>query len=557
MKERIYIYIITLLLMLSSCDDLTLEKYPLDRPSSSTFPSNQKELEAAVWGCYGSLWLGTNYGMVTPALLDVTTDIAWERAETNMQSIGNGTHDINNLWAEQLWKNYYIGIGRCNFLLENAERAEAATSPDVFKRIIAETRFIRAYYYLMLTELWSDVPLVLNSLTLAEAQMPKTGKNEIVDFILKELTEAATDLPAHIGAPEYGRIGKGAAFALKARTAIYNKKYDIALEASKAVMDLEEYEIDDNFSDMFKSATQMNSNEIIFQIPYKEGYKTSGVIRGCTSRMGGGYSSKIPVQVTVDSYDCLDGLSIDKSPLYDPENPYANRDPRLNLTIVVPGSQYMGYQFETHKDSVVCWNYKVSPALRVANQDALNPYSSFSGFVWRKYNEASKPSELDNSETGFIFIRYADVLLMYAEAKVELDQIDESVYQAINKVRQRPSVNMPAITDDKSKAELRNIIRKERKVEFAWEGLRWSDIRRWGIVNEVMNGPLYGRPPRGRLNEAPIVNEYGTPDYSQVSNKDDMRVIEQRKFNPNRDMVLPIPRIEIETNSELTQNPNY
>lgn len=557
MKKNVYVLLTIFIATLYTCEDPSLEKYPLDRPSSSTFPSNQKELEAALWGCYASLWLGTNYGMVPPALLDVTTDIAWERAETNMQSIGNGTHDINNKWAEQLWQNYYIGIGRCNFLLENAERAKEKTEIDVFKRIVAETRFIRAYFYLMLTELYGDVPLVLNSLTLEEAQMPKTEKNIIVDFILSELTESALDLPSNIGDSDYGRIGKGAALAIKARAAIYNKMYDVALDASKAVIDLGEYEIDENFKDMFKSATQKNSNELIFFIPYKEGYKTSSVIRGCTSRMAGGYSSKIPVQATVDSYDCIDGLPIDKSPLYDPQNPYRNRDPRLGYTIVVPGAEYMGYQFETHKDSVVCWNYNVTPHLRVANQDALNPYASFSGFIWRKYNEPSKPSELDNSETSFIFIRYADVLLMYAEAKTELNQIDESVYDAINEVRQRPSVNMPAISKGKSQDDLRNIIRKERKVEFAWEGLRWSDIRRWGIADEVMNGPLYGRPPRGILNEPPTLDENGTPDYSAVSNKGDMRIIEQRKFNPNRDKVLPIPRIEMETNKALIQNPGY
>lgn len=543
--------------MLSSCDDLTLEKYPLDRPSSSTFPSNQKELEAALWGCYGTLRLGLGYSMIPNAHLDVATDIAWERADINTQSLGNGNTDINNSWIERVWQNYYIGIGRCNFLLENSERAEEETSPEVFRRIIAETRVIRAYYYLMLTELWGDVPLVIKSLTLEEAQIPKNQKSEIVEFILKELTESAVDLPSHISDSDYGRVGKGAALALKARTAIYNKMYDVALEASKAVMDLDEYEIDDSFGDMFLSATQRNSSEIIFFIPYKEGYGTWGVIRGCTSRMGGGYSSKIPIQATVDTYDCIDGLSIDKSPLYDPQYPYESRDPRLNFTIVVPGSEYMGYQFETHKDSIQCWNYKVSPPARVSNQDALNPYASFSGFVWRKYNVMSKPSELTASETGFIFMRYADVLLMYAEAKIELNQIDNSVYQAINEVRERPSVNMPSITEGKTQNELRNIIRKERKVEFAWEGLRWSDIRRWGIANEVMNGPLYGRPPRGMLNEPPTLNDYGTPDYSAVSNKDDMRIIEQRKFNPNRDMVWPIPRIEIETNSQLTQNPNY
>ena len=332
--------------------------------------------------------------------------------------------------------------------------------------------------------------------------------------------------------------------------------YNIAAKAAKEVIDSGEYQIDDNFENLFKSATQSNSKEMMFFITYKEGYRTPGIVRGCTSRMGGGYSSKIPVQATVDSYECIDGLPIDKSSLYDPQKPFENRDPRLGYTIVLPGSEYMGFQFETHKDSVECWNYKTSPASRVANQDALNPYATFSGYIWRKYNEISKPSELDNSETAFIIMRYADVLLMYAEAKTELGEIDNSVYQAINEVRQRKSVNMPPITN-KNQSELRSIIRKERKCEFAWEGLRWSDIRRWGIAENVMNEVLYGRPPKDYLHSAPKIDENGTPDYSTVSNKNDMRVIELRSFNKDRDYVLPIPRIEIETNTALKQNPNY
>ena len=555
MKNLLYICLVTTGLSFFSCDS-SLEKYPLDKPSSSTYPSNETELEMALWGCYGSLWLSTNYGMVMPALLDITTDIAWERAEVSMQSIGNGSHDANNSWSEELWKNYYISVARCNYLLDNMERAKAETTPAVYERIKGEVQFLRAYFYLMLTETWGDVPLVTKTLTLAEAQIPQTSKSAIVDFILKELDEAIPALPVHIDANEWGRISKGAALAIKARTALYNNMYDIAAKAAKEVIDSGEYQIDDNFENLFKSATQSNSKEMMFFITYKEGYRTPGIVRGCTSRMGGGYSSKIPVQATVDSYECIDGLPIDKSSLYDPQKPFENRDPRLGYTIVLPGSEYMGFQFETHKDSVECWNYKTSPASRVANQDALNPYATFSGYIWRKYNEISKPSELDNSETAFIIMRYADVLLMYAEAKTELGEIDNSVYQAINEVRQRKSVNMPPITN-KNQSELRSIIRKERKCEFAWEGLRWSDIRRWGIAENVMNEVLYGRPPKDYLHSAPKIDENGTPDYSTVSNKNDMRVIELRSFNKDRDYVLPIPRIEIETNTALKQNPNY
>lgn len=555
MKKYIYSVLIILGMFITACDD-ALETYPLDTPSSATFPKNENELQMALWGCYGGLWLSTNYNMSMPALLDVTTDIAWERAEVSMQSIGNGSHDINNTWVESLWKNLYIAIGRCNYLLDNIERAKENTNPAVYERIKSEARVLRAYHYIMLTESWGDVPLVTQSLTLEEAQIPKTSKSEIVDFIIKELDESASALPTTITSADWGRIGKGVALGLKARVALYNKMYTLAAQAAKEVIDMGVYQIDDSFEDLFKSATQSGSKEMMFFINYKEGYKTSTVVNGCTSRMGGGYSSKIPLQATVDSYDCTDGLPIDESPLYDPKKPFENRDPRLGYTIVVPGSEYMGYQFETHKDSVECWNYKTTPATRVANQDVLNPYASFSGYVWRKYDEISKASELYYSETSFIILRYADILLMYAEAKTELGEIDASVYEAVNQVRGRESVKMPAVSN-KTQAEMRSVIRRERKCEFAWEGLRWSDIRRWDIAEKVMTGALYGRPPRSYAETAPQIDENGTPDYSQVPNKGDMRVIELRTFNKDRDYVMPIPRIETETNPSLTQNPNY
>ncbi len=153
-----------------------------------------------------------------PALLDITTDIAWERAEVSMQSIGNGSHDANNSWSEELWKNYYISVARCNYLLDNMERAKAETTPAVYERIKkGEVQFLRAYFYLMLTETWGDVPLVTKTLTLAEAQIPQTSKSAIVDFILKELDEAIPVLPVHIDANEWGRISKGNRSCYKAR----------------------------------------------------------------------------------------------------------------------------------------------------------------------------------------------------------------------------------------------------------------------------------------------------------------------------------------------------
>jgi hypothetical protein len=166
-------------------------------------------------------------------------------------------------------------------------------------------------------------------------------------------------------------------------------------------------------------------------------------------------------------------------------------------------------------------------------------------------------ADVQNSELNIILIRYAKVLLTYAEAKIEANQINASVYDAINQVRQRSGINKPAITEGKSQDQLRSVIRKERKYEFAMEGLRLNDIRRWKIAEQVLMGPVYGRIPRGLLSNAPVIDANGTPDYSNVTNPVDMRIIETKAFNKNRDYVWPLPSIEILTNKKLVQNPNY
>jgi hypothetical protein len=277
----------------------------------------------------------------------------------------------------------------------------------------------------------------------------------------------------------------------------------------------------------------------------------SQTIRG---RMASGFCNRIPVQSLVDSYECIDGLSIDQSPLYNPQKPFENRDPRLGMTIALPGSIYYGYQFESHKDSLMCWNYNVNPPKRVPNLDATHTFASFSGYVWRKYAD---PTEQDATKTDIntIVMRYAEVLLNYAEAKIEANSIDESVYMAINKVRQR--AGMPVITSGKSQGELRSIVRKERKYELAGEGLRYYDILRWKIAEDVIDGPCYGRIPRGYLASAPAIDENGTPDYSNVSNANQMRVIQTRVFDKSKNYLWPLPGIEVQTNSNLVQNPNY
>lgn len=550
-KIGLYSCIIGALMYGTSCD---MDKFPMDAPSDQTFLYNQEELEMALTGCYNQLYYDAGgYNITIYPIMDVLSDIAWERAEAKTQNIGAGIHDSNNGFALGVWTRAYQAIGRCNFLLTHMNRAEEVVTADVSKRIEGEAKALRAYWYMLLTELYGDVPLVLEPQELAEAEVSRTSKAQVVEQMLADLADAES-LPADLPASERGRMSKGAVLALKTRIALYNEKWDIAIQAAKACMDLGVYELDENYEALFTNTGQASSKEIIFDLQLQVGFWHHNIPRGCNSRMGQGYSSKVPTHALIDSYECTDGLTIDKSPLYDPQAPFENRDPRMKATVLVPGDIYNGYQFETHRDSTKCWNYNTTPATRVDNQDALNAYATFTGYVWKKYTYMENSEALDRSTVSFIMMRYADVLLMYAEAKVKAGQVDQSVYDALNAVRER--ADMPAVTVS-DPTELFHAIQRERKYELALEGHRLFDIRRWRLAEKVMPGELLGRIQRGLLSNAPVIDSQGTPDYGTVANKSEMRVIETRLFNPVRDYLLPIPRIEMETNESLVQNPNY
>lgn len=557
MQRRSYITVVAICLVFTAGCNKYLERYPLDGPSDQSFFTNAGELMLAVNGCYEALnYQPTGSNLMPLALItDNCTDLSWDRNNSALQQIGNGSHDSNNGTVVSVWTAAYKDIARCNFLLDNIDKVKDRVTPAVYARAKAEARFIRAYNYHYLVELFGDVPLVTTSLTLSDAQLPRTAKAAVVDFILTELEEAARDLPVAYDAIDYGRATRGAALAIKARTALYNRRWETAAAAARAVMDLNVYSLHPNFGELFMYAGK-NSKEAIFVLTYSRGVITFNP-SNFYSRLGGGASNKVPGQALIDSYLCTDGLPVDRSPLYDPQHPFQNRDPRLGYTVALPGSVYLNYTFETHRDSIMTNNFNTTPPGRVANLDATHAFATYTGYCWRKYTDINDKADNTHSEISTILVRYAEVLLIYAEAKIEAGQIDQSVYDAINAVRQRPGVNMPPVAVGSTQAALRSIVRRERKYELANEGLRLFDIRRWGIAEQVMKGTFYGRVPDGYLATAPAIDENGTPDYSHVPDRANLRVVETRMFNPKRDYLWPIPNIEILTDKNMTQNQGY
>jgi hypothetical protein len=277
----------------------------------------------------------------------------------------------------------------------------------------------------------------------------------------------------------------------------------------------------------------------------------------------------------IDSYEATDGKPIDESSVYNPQKPFENRDPRLKKSIVTPQSVWAGIIFESHPDSL---KYRLANGTISGNNADSRKIiwpAAFFGYLWKKYtDEVAQGKKQIWSDMDFILMRYAEILLVYAEAKVELNQIDTSVLTAINRIRARAyGVNVsqtdkyPAITAT-SQAELRKVIRRERKVELANEGFRLFDIRRWKIAEKVMPVKLYGRV----LNFAtatgiPNIDDDCFVSYAGIESQYDFNPdarfpnAQNRKFNPARDYLCPIPQQEIDTykglGGTLGQNDGY
>jgi hypothetical protein len=558
MKRIINIFILCAVMTAAfSCEDY-LDRAPLDVPSDETFFANQTELEMAVTGVYNRLWFwpaGTAWSLS----FDFASDDGWDRNGSPLQALGRGEQNSDNGFTNSFWSHFYRAIGRTNFIVSNSVHLRDEIGEETYDALLAQARFFRSFFYGYLAELYGDVPLLTEMVSLEDAQMPRTPKSEVVDFVLAELDDIVEHL--HTDAGTKDRIGAGAALAMKARVALWNERWEEAAAAAKQLMDAGIYQLDDDYEGIFNNGGD-SSPEVILRIQYLRGVQTHNLPGNFWSRLALGHSNKKPPQDMVDTYDCIDGLPIDRSPLYDPHTPFENRDPRLHYTLVVPGSRLVDWIFETHPDSTQTWNFSEDTPRRVENIEASHAFASFTGYLYRKHIDVSNyPTDVFSSEQNLTLMRYGEVLLNYAEAKIELNEIDDSVYEVINTIRSRPSVDMPPIEPGKSQEEMRNIVRKERRHELGMEGLRYFDIRRWRIAEDLLVGPYRGRPNRydggGWLNEPPAIDPIGTPSYGHISNVNELVTIETRAFNPNRDYLWPIPRIELETNTSLTQNPGY
>lgn len=554
--------IICLTAGLASCAKLDLT--PPSEPSTGGFYANQTELEMAVNDLYRSpFWSADN---------ELHTDNDWHRAQLTNAVIG-GTMNAEDGSVQTYWLNCYKAIARVNSFLANMQRASATTPASVITRLEAEMRLIRAFQYARLISHFGDVPFITKPLLLEEAgSITRSSQNTVLDFVLTELDWAADNLPPSYGAGEVKRLTKGAALAIKARTALYAGKWADAKDAAEKVMQLATagtYALESNYAQLFLKAGE-SSKEIIISVPRDEKqqvFNGAAYVQDYICRNAGGFGAWLPTRDIVDAYECTDGKPIDESTLYDPLQPFRNRDPRLTMSIVEFGTNWLGFSYQPHPDSVTVRNYKTGGMVANFDNRAVRPFASYTGFLWKKGIDQTWADRLVEDNDAII-IRFAEVLLTYAEAKIELNEGDASVREAINRVRARAygvavtaTSSYPAVTTN-DLAELKKIVRRERRVELVKEGLRYMDLIRWRLAEKVLTRPVIGLPDPANQDRAkwPFpgvtpLDDDGIADYTVFGN--DVKILVERKFDKSKQYLWPVPAVERRVNPNISQNDQY
>lgn len=544
MKTIIYLFILTLGLFLLSCSS-ELETSPLTSLDNKTILNSESNAMLALAGCYRGNIVYNNTSSADDwcswsglYFLEFASDNAFDRAATTtgnstLHQLSNGTLNTTNASILSYWSNSYSKIAKCNMFIENIDKVP--TSKIVIDRLKSEARFLRAIQYFYLSQYFWDVPLVTKSLSKEEAnQVTKTSKADITKFIISELTEIATLLPRHkdIKSSERGRATSQAALAFLGRTYLGSHDYANAASSFKQIIDFGDNIIDPNYQTIFFPSNQ-NSNENIFATQYLQDLAGNALPLQAWPAMFGGYHSVCPLGSLFEAYEFTDGTPFSfASALYDPTDLGKNRDPRLKYTLLWNQTSFKGKTYVCHPDST-----------KSVDQLGAGKQTTYTGFGLRKFFDESYSGPPKSYGANVNVVRYAEVLLSYLEAVLEAGQpTNQTLLDAtINKVRGRATVNMPRVTET-DPTKLRVILRRERRVELALEGLRYWDLLRWGIADQVLNADFYGAPFPGAKN---MRKKGGVTDpYSRW-------YVISRAFRNPTDYRWPIPQSEQDINPNL------
>jgi starch-binding outer membrane protein, SusD/RagB family len=530
-----------------SCDDKILDVKPTSFVSDATLWSDLNLVDQFVNNIYGSLQSGFTrqdfgYGdgfswSRGMSIMDAGSDDADGKLDAKVQLFNNA--DITPSFTpynEDIWLKNYSAIRKANVLLSRIDAVPG--DADIKKRYKAEATFIRAFCYADLLKTYGGIPLILTVQDINDdLSVARNSYEECLKQVLTDCDAASAVLPIKFTGKDIGRATKAAALALKARMQLYYasplnnpsntlSRWSDAAASAKTVIDLKAFPLYNNYYRLF---LDNNNSEVIFARQFVKPQLVSPIsftmampIAGVSDGAWAGFA---PTQNLVDSYEMKNGKSItDPTSGYDPQAPYKDRDARLDQSVLHNGSPWKGVTVETF----VGGN---------ANPKGANP----TNYGLKKFLDESLLISAQTSQgqdNNWIFLRFGEVLLNYAEAQNEATGPDASVYDAVNQVRTR--AGQPNLTTGLSQKEMREKIRNERRIELVFEEHRFWDVRRWKEGMTYFDAPAY---------KIDIVKNGTKFEYTK-------KLYEKRIFKESQN-VFPIPQFEIDKNKKLQQNPGY
>lgn len=512
-KNYVFIAFAFILIFSAGCSKDFLQKDSLTQLAEGSFWKNDKDAQLGINGVYdalqdralysGSLNRAAGLPMYDAMSDNTFNNWTWEGPGDYMQ----GRIDAANWQFSGLWEASYRGIARANIAIDKIPTIPDGNITAAKKAsYIAQAKFLRALLYMNLAIYFEDVPLILKPQTLEEAFVPKSTFNQVKDAIVKDLTEAAVDLPASFPAAEYGYATKGAALGLLARMHLYTKNWAGVVSATDQMLTLG-YNLTGSYGTLFTASGEAN-RDIVFSVRFTFTQSNNGEEFSATYE-GSPKIDMVPLRNVVRDFYCTDGKPITTSPLYDPTKENLNRDPRLTSSVYFTGDIFMAHLNRT---------FTGNTPTKYGQRKYIRNSPSATGIG------VGSPGGQD-----FYVVRYADVLLMRAEALAELGRQSEA-YPLVNQVRAR--VNMPTVENAEgaglTKDQMIEVIRHERRVELAFEGMRFFDLKRWGQMSAAFQR---------------IIAD-GTPGYTPV-------------YLQRKSETLPIPLRELDVNKQLEQHPAW
>lgn len=552
MKKTILVFLS--ILLLSGCADF-LDTSLDTNPTSETIETNRNTLWNLANAFYSPITYG--YSVIDNNIFASASDEAQQTAvSSNVLYFNKGilNEGVNPLFY--LYRNYYEGIRAANYFLDYVKDGKGEEllklnrniENDIYSYMrdvaslnwyIAEAHIARAYYYSELIKMYGAVPIIEKTIEQSDNEkVTQSSYDQVVEYILNEIDTYSGELAVNWDefADREGRFTLGAALAIKSRVLLYAasplhnpegnlNKWIKAAEAARDFIDNEEldYSLDQNYGTYFIGANSLSSPETIYAV--RRGVSNSMEVNNYPIATPGGYSGVTPSHNLVSAYEYVGEP--------DPNNPYANRDPRLYASVVTNGST---------------WNGRVIDQLPGGSDDMTKANASRTGYYLKKFlTDNLNLIQGQTAQHNWVAYRYAEILLNYAEAMNEAFGPTDvpagftlSATDAINMVRNRASADLPLISTE-SKDEFRSAIKHERRIELAFEDHRYWDLLRWKDAMQVLNQPIMG---------VKVVEDGESVNYVEIK-------VADRVFN-ERNYYLPFLRSEIvNSNNTLKQNEGY